>query len=272
MSDSNTRKPLVPTAVRDAYSSDGAAVVRNVLPSEWVARMRAAIDRYDASDRWNTVWMSRRDAEFAAFVRSSGLAQVAAELMGVDEVRFLYDQLFVKLPKSDDPTPLHQDLPYWPVEGRDIISIWVPFDPVWAENSVVQYVKGSHLWGRMFEPASFVKGRERNAEETGSAGYEQIADPQALIDTHEVLCWELGPGDVLVHNPLTLHFSTPNRTEGAQRRAIALRYVGPDSRFLDRPGHFMKRAQLPAHFPQGPIATGTPLGGADYPTVWTARP
>lgn len=269
--DKTKHTSMVSPDVCETFARDGAAVVRNVLPPAWVARMRAAIDHYEVVDRWSTLWMSRRDPEFAAFAMESGMAQLAGELMGVDRVRFLYDQLFVKQPKSDEPTPLHQDLPYWPVEGRDILSVWVPFDPVRAENSVVQYIKGSHLWGRMFEPASFVKGGKRNADELGSAGYERIADPQALIDTQEVLCWELNPGDVLIHHPLTLHFATPNMTEAAQRRAIALRYVGPDARFLDRPGHFMRHAQMPAHIPKDGIMTGTPVGGPDYPVAWMAR-
>ena len=67
-------------------------------------------------------------------------------------VNLLYDQLFVKEPGSSERTPWHQDLPYWPVEGDQILSIWVPFDAATPDNGVVTYVKGSHLWGQKYRP------------------------------------------------------------------------------------------------------------------------
>lgn len=261
----------MPTDLKEAaadYQRDGAVALRGVLSPEWVAQMRAAIDGYDPEDRWNTVWMSRRSNEFAAFVRESGLAELAGGILAASRIRFFYDQLFVKEAGRSDPTPLHQDLPYWPIAGERVLSVWVPFDSVRAENSVVQYLRGSHLWGQMYEPASFVPGRERSTQETGE--YERIEDPAGLVRKSEVLCWELEPGDVLVHHPLTLHFSTPNLVPGATRRAIALRYAAEGTSFLARPGHFMQRQELPAHWPQGPIVLGAELSGPDYPEVWSA--
>jgi len=253
---------------REAYQRDGAIVIRSALDVNWVERMRAAIANLTSSSPSVTLWMARLDPEFAAFAAESGLAELAGELMGAERVNFFYDQLFVKQTRSDNPTPLHQDLPYWPVEGQQIISIWVPFDHVTLENSVVQYVKGSHRWGRMFEPVSFQKDGAKRAARVGSAGYEQIADPAALVAENETLSWELDPGDVLVHHPLTLHFATPNVSASESRRAIALRYVGPDSHFLDRPGNFMRSANPPPFWPRGPIISGAPIDGPDYPLAW----
>ncbi|MEM7478182.1 MAG: phytanoyl-CoA dioxygenase family protein, partial [Planctomycetota bacterium] len=34
--------------------------------------------------------------------------------------RFYFDHLFVKQPGTDNPTPWHQDAPYWPFRGRKI--------------------------------------------------------------------------------------------------------------------------------------------------------
>jgi len=262
--------PKVTQSDRDAYERDGAIVLRNVLDPIWVERMRTAIADISDNHSGLALWMSRVHPEFAAFAAQSGLAEVAADVMGVDAITFLYDQMFVKQPKSDNPTPLHQDLPYWPVAGNEIVSVWVPFDHVTRDNSVVQYVKGSHRWGRMFEPVSFVKGVDRAANVVGSAGYEEINDPQALIDANEVAWWELGPGDVLIHHPLTLHFATPNLTSNEGRRAIALRYLGPDVRFHDRPGNFMRRDNAPSFWP-APLVEGAAMGGPDYPLVWTRQ-
>ncbi len=64
--------------------------------------------------------------------------------MGVDKVWFFYDQLLVKEPNTAEPTPWHQDGPYWPLRGEQVMSIWVPFDHATRETGVVTYVKGSH--------------------------------------------------------------------------------------------------------------------------------
>jgi ectoine hydroxylase-related dioxygenase (phytanoyl-CoA dioxygenase family) len=253
---------------RAAYERDGAIVVRAALDRRWIERMRTAIARLIDTHPGVTLWMARVDPEFAAFAADAGLAQLAGELMSADRVNFFYDQMFVKQPRSSNPTPLHQDLPYWPVEGEQIISIWVPFDRVTRDNSVVQYVKGSHRWGRMFEPVSFSQENVPRDKRVGSAGYERIVDPDVVVKENEILSWELDPGDVLVHHPLTLHFATPNLTANENRRAIALRYVGPNSRFIDRPGNFMRTSNPSPFWPTGPIISGAAVDGPDYPLVW----
>lgn len=261
------KQRLVAAADRETYRRDGAIALRGVIPAAWIERMRSAIDRFHSANPQATIWMARMDEDFAALTRCPQVTEIAAELMEVPEVRFFYDQLFVRPAQSQTPTPLHQDLPYWPIEGADIISIWVPFDDVRAGNGVVQYVKGSQLWGKMYEPAPFTPGKARAAD-AGSAGYEVIEDPDALIEREQVLCWDLSPGDVLVHHPLTLHYALPNTSKAEHRRAVALRYVGPNSQFIDRPGNFMRRDPKPAGWPVHPILTGAPIVGPDYPLVW----
>lgn len=252
---------------RTAYERDGVIIMRSIVPSEWLDRMRQAIDRMHTAQPEVTIWASRVDVDFDAFARWQVLGQIAAEMMGADQARFFYDQLFVKAAQSDNPTPLHQDLPYWPIEGEDIISIWIPFDRVEASSSVVQYVQGSHRWGKLYEPAPFRKGVPRQAG-LGSAGYEVIEDPQAIIDREHILCWEMEPGDVLIHHPLALHFAKANQSKTTQRRAIALRYVGPRAHFVDRAGNFMRRIDKPEFYPTHPIISGAPIIGDDYPLVY----
>ena len=114
----------------------------------------------------------RRDPDFNEYMRSSPLPRLAAEFMQVEELRFFYDQLLVKEPQTVEHTPLHQDLPYWPLRGSQIISIWAGFDPVTEEAGAVQYIKGSHKWGKFYSPATF--GSSSNfAQIYRKAGLEQ---------------------------------------------------------------------------------------------------
>lgn len=88
-------------------------------------------------------------------VETSPAAEIAARMLKSHKANFLYDQLFVKEPGTAARTPWHQDGPYWPVQGRQILSIWLALDDVTVESSGVEYLKGSHRWGKEFRPIHF---------------------------------------------------------------------------------------------------------------------
>ena len=251
------------------YARDGAAVIRNALDADWIDRMRAAIARLARERPGATIWMARYDAAFAAFVREAGLGAIAGALLGVDQVHLFYDQLLVKTPTSNQPTPLHHDLPYWPITGAQMISIWVPFDQVALNNGAVQYLRGSHLSERLFHPDPTSREHAARADLRDLACYEEITDPDALIADNEIIWWETAPGDVIAHHPLTLHFAGPNRSAYRSRRAMVLRFAGPSGHFIDLPGSFTHWADRPAHWPP-PAPPGAPLDAPDYPVVWRA--
>jgi ectoine hydroxylase-related dioxygenase (phytanoyl-CoA dioxygenase family) len=266
----------------EAYRRDGAAVVRGVIAPDWIARKRTAIDRILAAPGRAAIeytpegnpgryygdfflWM--RDADFEAFMRESGLPELAAAVMGARSVRFFYDQLLVKEPNTAEPTPWHQDLPYWSLRGGDILSIWVPFDPVTVETGAVVYLKGSHLWGRMFAPNSFGKDTRFSALYARS-GFEPVPDIEAERDRHAIAHWDLAPGDVVLHHPLVLHYAAGNASPTARRRGLSLRYVGDDCVWDARPGTFMDNAAVRAILPSLDLADGDALRDPVFPRVW----
>jgi ectoine hydroxylase-related dioxygenase (phytanoyl-CoA dioxygenase family) len=277
-------RALSPEELR-AYREDGAARIRGVVPLEWIERMARAVDRIlaapgPASVEYTPqgqpgryygdffVWL--RDPDFAAFVRESPLPELAAALMGSARVSFFYDQLLVKEPGTGEPTPPHQDLPYWPLRGEQIVSIWVPFDPVRLDSGAVNYVKGSHRWGRTFAPESFGP-RSGYAEIYAKTGFEKLPPLDELLAGHEILRWETEPGDVVVHHPLTLHYSEGNRSARLRRRALALRYLGDDARYDARPGVFTENPRVRALFPSEKLLEfrdGEPMINESFPVVW----
>src|SRR5262249_39464790 len=137
----------LPRSVRDeeilAYYRDGAAVLRGIVDRAWVEALREAIERVfrnrgefsfdhqtkDQPGRFGEdLFLWRRAPTSDAFMRRSPMPELAARVLGSRTVRCFYDQLLVKEPGTGAPTPWHQDLPYWPVKGSQILSIWVPFD------------------------------------------------------------------------------------------------------------------------------------------------
>ncbi|MFQ5699679.1 MAG: phytanoyl-CoA dioxygenase family protein [Myxococcota bacterium] len=276
----------LPRAIHDdevaAYRSDGAAVIRGVVPEPWIERMRRAVDRVlaepgpasveytptGASGRYYGdffVWL--RDPDFRAFATESPLPALAARLMSASTVHLFYDQLLVKEPGTREETPWHHDLPYWPLRGDAIVSIWVPFDPASLETGAVRYIRGSHRWGRMFAPRAF-GGQSGYADVYAQAGLEPLPDLEAEIDRHEVLAWTLEPGDVLVHHPLTLHHAPGNASATTRRRGLALRYVGEGTVYDARPGTFLDNPRLRATLPEIDARDGEPLHGPLFPRVW----
>ena len=84
----------------------------------------------------------QRIPEYEEFIRESPAAQIAGELMGSRHVRLFHDHVLVKEPATRQPTPWHQDQPYYNVDGRHVCSLWMPVDPVDRE-STVEFVAGS---------------------------------------------------------------------------------------------------------------------------------
>jgi ectoine hydroxylase-related dioxygenase (phytanoyl-CoA dioxygenase family) len=239
---------VVSAADVEAYQRDGALCLRGVFSEDWVERMRGAADRVmsepgpysrqqvapEGTGRFhNDMFMWARDDDFRAFVFDSPAADVAGELMGASTVTFFYDHLLVKQPQADEPTPWHHDLPYWPVAGEQICSVWLALDPVTHDTGAVEYVAGSHRWGRRFEPATFIKDRPFDVQ-----GLEPVPDIDAERDQHQILCWDLEPGDCLIHHALTVHGAPGNSTADRPRRGLSTRWMGDAVTYDPHPGTF----------------------------------
>lgn len=265
-----------------AFERDGAAVVRDVVPMEWIEVMRAAIERIltdpgAASVEYTPegnkgryygdffVWM--RDPDFKRFILESPMPELAVQVMRSKTAHFFYDQLLVKEPGTVEPTPWHQDLPYWPVRGQHILSLWVPFDEATLESGVVQYIKGSHKWGKMYAPAAFGKDTGYAAI-YAKAGLEPLPDFEAMRDDHDILHWDVGPGDVILHHPLTVHYAAGNASLTGRRRGLALRYLGDDAQYDDRPGTFVENQKVMALLPGFDMKDGERFRGPHFPQAW----
>ena len=229
---------------RNQYEIDGVTVVRGAFGEGWVERLRAATDRamstrgaqtreYDANEggRFHaTTFMWRDDPDIEAFVRTSGAARIAAELMRSTTASFFFDHLLVKEPGTLNPTPWHQDLPYWPVAGTQICSIWFAMDDVSTTNGGVRYVAGSHRWSQWYRAQSF-GGSDKYTDESLPAP----PDPDLHPDQYRVLSFDLEPGDVVAHDVMTLHGAPGNLHSDRRRRGLATRWCGDDAVFDPRP-------------------------------------
>ena len=122
-----------------AFRRDGVLLARGVLPAPWLDEIDAALEYAAANPTpiattfsdpkqgfHMEVGLFRTDPRIEAVVRQSPLARIAQRVMGSQRVHFFYDQMFCKQPGNQTATPWHHDLTFWPVEGEQICSTWIP--------------------------------------------------------------------------------------------------------------------------------------------------
>ncbi|MEO6851688.1 MAG: phytanoyl-CoA dioxygenase family protein, partial [Mucilaginibacter sp.] len=121
----------IPAENVNEFLEKGHTLVQNALSTEEIAAYRPVI--VDAAARYNTerrkmqdrdtygkaflqimnLW--RSDEDVKQFVMAKRLGKIAADLLGVENVRLYHDQALFKEP-GGGPTPWHQDQYYWPID------------------------------------------------------------------------------------------------------------------------------------------------------------
>jgi len=264
---------MVDATLVEAFQRDGAVCVRGAFSDDELALVARGIDRNLAEPSELALVASRpedpgrffedfrgwqRIPEFEEFIRESEAAQIAGELLGSKLVRLFHDHVLVKEPATRQPTPWHQDQPYYNVDGRQVCSLWMPVDPVDRE-STVEFVAGSHL-GPWLMPRTFM---DNEAKWFPEGSLEELPDIEGDRGAFEILAWELEPGDVVYFHMLTL-----NAAGGAtnRRRALSIRFLGDDATHAPRPWKtspdFPELADLPS---------GAPMEHALLPVLWERR-
>lgn len=233
-----------PEALVQAFQRDGAVLLRGLLTADEVARLARGIDANLAAPSPRAIVASRPDdpgrfvedfcnwadnPDYHALAIDSPLPEVAARLMHSRSVRLYHDHMLTKEPGTRQPTPWHQDQPYYNVDGRQNLSFWIPVDAV-ARESTLECVAGSHL-GPWRMPRSFLTQQARWFPEGSLA---ELPDIEANRAAHPILGWALQPGDVLAFHMLTLH-AAGGVAPGCRRRVFSLRYLGDDARHAPRP-------------------------------------
>lgn len=250
------------------YREDGVIMIRGAVDPNWLALIETGLDKGRAQPSLLGRFMSRkvegyqmdiflwkRIDELRDAIYYGPFARWAQQLMGSEEVRFFYDQMFVKEPGTDAPTPWHQDLSFWPIRGEQVCSFWIPLDPVNKDNSGLLYVKGSHRWPQRFKAIS-----PDYVSAIIDENMDDIPDINAAPEKYDLLHWDMQPGDILMFHPLTLHGSHGNSSRTRRRRALALRWTGDDVRYEP------SSKRMPIHYDHS-SSPGGPLAGAAFPRI-----
>lgn len=169
-----------------------------------------------------------RIPEFRTVIMESPAAEIAARLMGSATAQIFHDHVLVKEPGTAKATPWHQDSPYYFVDGEQSVSFWSPMDPV--NEATLRCVAASHRWDKPVLPTQWLN---ENSFYPSSDEYRAVPDPDR--EGMRILEWPMQPGDAVAFHFSILHGARGNHTD-RRRRAFSLRFVGDDSRYVNRPG------------------------------------
>ncbi len=264
--------PLRPFTLEELaiFAADGVLCARGLLDEATIASLRVALE--DALERLSVVGkdkLNRVDQGFHGdiFVWKlhdafrdlalfSCLPALAQQVLGTPTVRFFYEQFFVKRAGSPVATHWHQDIPFWPVAGEQIVSFWITLDHVTRASSGLEFVRGSHKWQQRYKAVTPTEDPYMM-----DSDLPRSPDFAAERDQHDVIGWDMAPGDVLLFGPTVSHGSAGNASNTNDRRALAFRYCGEDVRYAPR------HATMPLLWDHG-LSAGDPLSGSLFPQVW----
>lgn len=260
--------PLITAADIETFQRDGVVLIRGLWAQE-VETLRAGVARNmaepgpyaaenlqpnEAGRFFDDYCNWTRIPEFEQVVRTSSVAEVAADLMGSQTVQVFHDHVLVKEPGTSKPTPWHQDGPYYFVEGEQTISFWSPLDTV--TDASLRCVAGSHKWPKPVMPKRWLADTDFYPDPDA---YMPVPDPDA--DGMDIAEWAMEPGDAVAFNFGVLHGARGNDT-AQRRRAFSLRMVGDDARYTERPG------PTSPPFPGHDMVQGQKLREDWFPTIY----
>ena len=214
-------------SLRGEYSKNGVVVIKNVLNSYWLEVLRKAVELQlkEKKRYFDNRNMRMQSGGFKDFCLNSGIGRIVADLVNSKTTSLVFDQMFVKEVGTKTRTGWHTDQPYWPISGP-VITTWIALDHVDDENGALEFIPGSHHWGKKYHPfitdqlGAFVKYLK-----PADPQYDEMPDFEAERGKYEIKSWELEPGDMLAFDGFIVHSAKGNQTSTRRRRGYAVRFA-----------------------------------------------
>lgn len=211
---------------KESFQKNGHTLVQDILSADEVAAYREVIN--EAAYKYNTEKrkLEDRDTYGKAFLQIMNLwvvdenvkkftlakrfAKIAADLLGVRNVRLYHDQALYKEPGGGF-TPWHQDQYYWPLSTNNTITMWMPLINITEDMGMLTFASGSHKDGSVKNIAISDESEAALNAHIHKQGYE-ISRPKTMK-----------AGDATWHYGWTLH-AAPGNNSGTTREVITIIY------------------------------------------------
>ena len=221
--------------ISSQFERDGFYHARSIYEEKSLQAMEAEFDRIveqleNSGERINARWEGEQTAELDGgqskiihthnvqrysslwldALRSERFLDVVEALIGPDIVLH-HTKLFQKPPKEGAPFPMHQDWSYFPTHNDTMIAGIIFLSDADAESGGLCAYPGSHKLGRVADSSGRVPSK--------------ILDQYPLENAQFI---DARRGDVFFFSYLTLHGSTPNRSERYRKTVLAQVHAGSD--------------------------------------------
>lgn len=145
-----------------AFRRDGYTLTRSLLSTDEVVAYREVINeaaytynkekrKIEDRDTYGKAFLQimnlwKADEAVRKFTLAKRFAKVAADLLGVENVRIYHDQALYKEPGGGF-TPWHQDQYYWPLNTNNTVTMWMPLIDVDDNMGMLTFASGSQNAG-----------------------------------------------------------------------------------------------------------------------------
>ena len=158
----------------------------------------------------------RNDEAVRKFVMSKRFAKVAADLLGVKNVRIYHDQALYKEP-GGGPTPWHQDQYYWPIDTTNTITMWMPLVDITIDMGMLTFASGSHTKGSIFD--------FEISDESESEFDKYVSENKFNISRATTM----KAGDATWHYGFTIHNAPGNQSQ-TMREVMTIIYLADNAK------------------------------------------
>lgn len=205
-------------------SSDEVAIYRNVI-LEAAKKFNTEKRKLEERDTYGKAFLQimnlyEADEKVRKFTLAKRFAKVAADLLGVENVRVYHDQALYKEP-GGGITPWHQDQYYWPLDTNNTITMWMPLVDISEEMGMLTFASGSHMDG-------FVENIEISDES------EEILQNYVKTKGFDIVRPKsMKAGDATWHNGWTLHSAPGNNSPDITREVMTIIYYADGARVTE---------------------------------------
>lgn len=212
------------------FQRNGYIKLKNVLSPGLLALMRRELQSLfeNETERVGSRFGSMEmmwpgNQAIKAIVFSSRLAQLAANLMGVDAVRLYHDNGLSKQPGCGR-TPWHYDGHHFPIATNNVCTVWIPLQAIPVSMGPLAFAKGLDVLGHV-EDIPFNKF---------DTSYDRLISERLRERDIEVDATSFELGEISFHHNLSFHTAGGNWTT-TPRMVLATTYFEDGARVIDSP-------------------------------------
>jgi ectoine hydroxylase-related dioxygenase (phytanoyl-CoA dioxygenase family) len=222
----------IPREQIEEFRENGHTITRGLLSPEEMAAYHSLIKKsalkYNTEERkiedrdtYGKAFLQimnlwRKDENVKKIVMSKRLAKVAADLLGVENVRIYHDQALFKEP-GGGPTPWHQDQYYWPVDTAKTITMWLPLVDIDVDMGMLTFASGSQKKGSVFN--------YEISDESESEFDKYVHENNFEISRAKTM----KAGDASWHSGFTIHNAPANKSN-TMREIFTIIYIADNAK------------------------------------------